>query len=87
LGYVPKDPKRAERLKAAEAKILKKRKTGWTPKEEDKIKHGFSGYTNQKCRCPICTKAARDYEKEYTKRIKGQGKPIRGRNRPKSWEK
>jgi hypothetical protein len=85
MGYVPKDPKRAKRLREAEQKIREARAgSGRAPKQEDKIKHGLSGYTNDKCRCPVCTKAGRAYEQEYTRRLKGEGKPIRGRGRPRA---
>lgn len=36
-------------------------------------KHGtYNSYTNRKCRCELCTKAARDYMRKYRKTAKGR---------------
>ena len=36
-------------------------------------KHGtYNSYTNGKCRCDACTKAAREYMREYRKTAKGR---------------
>lgn len=36
------------------------------PNEPKALEHGDRGmYTKMKCRCPECTKANRDYQREY----------------------
>jgi hypothetical protein len=37
------------------------------------MKHGtYNSYTNKKCRCEACTKAARDYMRKYRTTAKGR---------------